>query len=67
MQTKIANYGGPLGHNVAIDSNGTGVVINFLGELQSADALSGPWNDVTNTSPYSVSAANAAKFYRAAE
>jgi hypothetical protein len=67
MQTKIANYGGPLGHNVAIDCIGTGAVINFLGELQSADALSGPWNDVTNTSPYAVSAANAAKFYRAAE
>ena len=58
MQTVIANYGGPLGHNVAIDSIGTGVVINFLGELQSADTLSGPWNDVTNTSPYAVSAAN---------
>ena len=67
MQTKIANYGGPLGHNVAIDSNGTGVVINFLGELLSADALSGPWNEVTNTSPYTVSAANGTKFYRAAE
>ena len=67
MQTKIAGYGGPLGHNVAIDSNGTGVTINFLGELQSADALSGPWNDVTNTSPYAVSAANGTKFYRAVE
>jgi metallophosphoesterase (TIGR03768 family) len=67
MQAKIANYGGPLGHNVAIDRDGNGVVINFLGELQSADTLSGPWNDVTNTSPYTVSAANAAKFYRAAE
>jgi hypothetical protein len=40
MQTKIAGYGGPLGHNVAIDRIGTGVVINFLGELQSADTLS---------------------------
>jgi Calcineurin-like phosphoesterase len=67
MQAKIANYGGPLGHSVAIDCIGTGVVINFLGELQSADTLSGPWNDVTNTSPYAVSAANGAKFYRAAE
>ena len=43
------------------------MVVNFLGELQSADALSGPWNDVTNTSPYAVSAANGAKFYRAVE
>jgi hypothetical protein len=67
MQTKIAGYGGPLGHNVAIDSIGTGAVINFLGELQSADNILGPWNDVTNTSPYSVSAANGTKFYRAAE
>jgi hypothetical protein len=67
MQAKIANYGGPLGHNVAIDYDGTGVVINFLGELQSADTLSGPWNDVTTNSPYAVSAAHGAKFYRAAE
>jgi hypothetical protein len=67
MQAKIANYGGPLGHNVAIDNNGTGVTVNFLGELQAADALSGPWNDVTSTSPYTISATNAASFYRAAE
>jgi hypothetical protein len=45
----------------------SGVVINFLGELLSADALSGPWNDVTTNSPYAVSAANGTKFYRAAE
>jgi len=67
MQTNIAGYGGPLGHRVSIESNGTGVVINFLGELQSADTILGPWNDVTNTSPCSVSAASGTKFYRAAE
>ena len=67
MQAKIAGYGGPLGHTVAIDRDGTGVVVNFLGELQSADALSGPWSDVTDTSPYAVSATNGAKFYRACE
>jgi hypothetical protein len=67
MQTKIAGYGGPLGHNVAIDRDGTGVVINFLGELQSADTLSGPWNNIANTSPYSASATNVASFYRAVE
>jgi hypothetical protein len=67
MQAKIANYGGPLGHNVAIDRIGTGVVINFLGELQSADTLSGPWNNVADSSPYAVSAANGAKFFRAFE
>src|ERR1035437_7777448 len=67
MQTKIANYGGPLGHHVAIDRTADGVTINFLGELQSADTLAGPWNDVTSVSPYSVSAAVTAKFYRASE
>jgi hypothetical protein len=67
MQTKIANYGGPLGHNVAIDNNGTGVTVNFLGELQAADNILGPWNNIANTSPYSASATNIASFYRAAE
>jgi hypothetical protein len=67
MQAKIAGYGGPMGHRVAIDRNGTGVVIDFLGTLQSADSILGSWTDVTNTSPYAVSAPNAAKCYRAAE
>ena len=67
MQAVIARYGEPLGHHVAIDRTETGAVINFLGELQSADTLLGPWSDVANTSPYAVSAANAAKFYRAVE
>ena len=43
------------------------MVINFLGELQSADNLLGPWSDIANISPYTVSAANGAKFYRAVE
>ena len=42
MREKIANCGGPLGHKVAIDRDGMGVVISFLGELQSADVLTGP-------------------------
>jgi metallophosphoesterase (TIGR03768 family) len=67
MQAKIAGLGGPLGHKVAIDRTETGVVINFLGELQSADNPLGPWGDIANISPYTVSAANAAKFYRAVE
>jgi hypothetical protein len=67
MQTKIAGYGGPLGHNVAIDHVGSGMLINFLGELQSADTVLGPWRDVADTSPYTVPAGNAAKFYRAVE
>ncbi len=67
MQAVIANCGGPLGLNVAIDNIGNVAAINFLGALQSADNLLGPWNDVTDTSPYTVSATNGAKFYRAAE
>jgi metallophosphoesterase (TIGR03768 family) len=67
MREKIANCGAPVGHNVAIDRDGTGAVINFLGELQSADTLFGPWNNVTGTSPYAVSGTNIAKFYRAVE
>ena len=67
MQTKIAGHGGPLGHNVVIDHVGSGMVINFLGELQSADTVLGPWRDVADTSPYTVPAGNAAKFYRAVE
>jgi hypothetical protein len=67
MREKIANCGEPLGHKVAIDRDGTGVVINFLGELQCADNLLGPWSYVTSISPYAVSAVNGAKFYRAVE
>jgi metallophosphoesterase (TIGR03768 family) len=67
MQAKIASLGEPLGYKVAIDQDGTEVKINFLGELLSADNLNGPWTGVTNISPYSVSAANGAKFYRAVE
>jgi hypothetical protein len=67
MQARIAGLGEPLGNKVAIDQDGNGVIVNFLGELQSADTLSGPWNDVTNTSPYAVSAATGTRFYRAAE
>ena len=67
MQAKVANCGEPLGRKVAIDCGGAGLAINFLGELQSADAPSGPWRDIANLSPYSVAATNASKFYRAVE
>jgi hypothetical protein len=67
MQTVIAGYGGPLAHHIAIDGSQTGAVINFLGKVQSADNLVGPWNDVTTVSPFTVPAVSTAKFYRAAE
>jgi metallophosphoesterase (TIGR03768 family) len=67
MQTVIAGYGGPLGHCLAADHNGTTVTINFLGKLQSAESVLGPWSDVTNTSPYSAPATDVSKVYRAVE
>jgi hypothetical protein len=67
MQTIIAGYGGPLGHHVAIDRIGTGVAINFLGELRSADTLLGLWNNIATNSPYASPATNGGKFYRAVE
>jgi len=67
MQTAIAAYGGPLGHRLAVDRAGTTVTINFLGKLQSAESVLGPWSDVTTTSPFSVSPTNLAKVYRAVE
>jgi metallophosphoesterase (TIGR03768 family) len=65
MQAVIAGLGGPLGYHVAIDPIGNGVTINFLGKLQSANTLSGPWKDVTEISPYTVSVTNFANYYRA--
>jgi hypothetical protein len=67
MQAKIAGYGGPLGHQVAIDRAGAGATINFLGTLQSASSLAGPWNVVTTNSPYAASGSNAMIYYRAVE
>jgi hypothetical protein len=53
---------------VFVDRIGTGVVIDITGQLQSADAILGPWNQVQGaTNPYAVSAPSGAKFYRAAE
>ncbi len=67
MQAKIANYGSPLGYNVAVDRNENSLAVNFLGELQSADTLSGPWTNVASTSPFMVPATNVSKFYRASQ
>jgi hypothetical protein len=67
MQTKIAAYGRPLGHRLALDSQAGGGVINFLGELQSANTLLGPWDNVTNASPCAVTTTSILQFYRAIE
>jgi metallophosphoesterase (TIGR03768 family) len=67
MQTAIAGYGGPLGHRLAADYDGAKVTLNFLGKLQSAENVLGPWSDVTSTSPFSVPATGLSKLYRAVE
>jgi len=64
MQAVIAHYGEPLGYQVAMDRIGTNEVVNFLGELQSANSRNGPWTDVTGDSPYVVPVSGAARFYR---
>jgi metallophosphoesterase (TIGR03768 family) len=67
MQTKLAGCGEPTGHHLALDQAAGGVTINFLGELQSADAPGGPWHNVTDISPYTATVSDTAKFYRATE
>ena len=68
MQAKIAAYGAPLGRLVSIDRHGTGADINFIGKLQSADTILGPWNDVPGaTNPYRVPIPTGTTFYRASE
>jgi len=68
MQVKIAHYGGPLGYSISIERDGTGAKLAFAGKLQSANAIPGPWNQVTGaTSPYTVPASDGARFFRAVE
>jgi len=68
MQAKIAGLGGPLGHRISVDQVGSNHVLTFLGKLQSADAIPGPWVDVAGaTNRYVVPTEGAMKFYRAAE
>jgi len=43
----------------------TGLTLTFTGTLQSADAITGPWTDVTGASPQNVPTSGARKFYRA--
>jgi metallophosphoesterase (TIGR03768 family) len=67
MQTKIAEYGAPLAYQMYIDPTEDGVEVGFLGSLQSADAVIGPWRDVptATNSPCPVSVLSGQQFYRA--
>lgn len=50
---------------IAIGRQVGNVVINFTGTLQAADDITGPWTDVTGSSPYTAAPSGARKFYRA--
>ncbi len=68
MQAKIASYGSPLGHRVAIDQAGTDTEVRFLGELHTTSNItSGQWDYVTQNSPYLAAETNRGAFYRSAE
>ncbi|HOA60528.1 MAG: hypothetical protein KA191_03365 [Verrucomicrobia bacterium] len=57
------NQGGTPEVSIAIQ--GANVVLTFTGILTAADQLTGPWTDVAETSPLTISASGAQKFYRA--
>jgi len=68
MQARIANYGGPRGHRMTIERDGSAVRLTLAGTLQSANALPGPWNEMTGApDPYTGLASEGAKFFRAFE
>lgn len=51
---------------VTIGRSGGKVTVGWsAGKLQSAPAVSGPWSDVTGTSPITKAASDESKFYRA--
>ena len=67
MQAKISAYGGPLGHRLAVQREGTEAVTTFMGKLQSADTIPGQWTDVPATNLYRIPTTGSSKFYRAVE
>ncbi len=50
---------------LSIARSATGATVTFTGTLQSAETVAGPWTDVVGTSPYTVPAGTAPRFYRA--
>lgn len=68
MRAKMAGVGGKIGHRVAIRQDSTGAVIDFMGKLESADAVSGPWKEVQGAAcQYAPSETGKTTFYRAVE
>lgn len=50
---------------IGIAKSAGNVVITYTGTLQAADAVTGPWSDVAGSSPQTIPATAAQKFYRA--
>ena len=56
----------PITPTIAVARSGANVVLTWTGVLQSADRVEGPYTDVSGaSSPLTVPASGAAKFYRA--
>jgi hypothetical protein len=50
---------------LSVARTATGLTLTFTGTIQAADAVIGPWADVTGSSPMNVSTTGTRKFYRA--
>ena len=61
---QLVSVGAPTGPIVTIEITAAGLSITFEGTLQSADDITGPWTDVTGTSPLTVNPTGTAKYYR---
>ena len=59
-----AAYAPPAGLAIKISVTPSGLVLTFTGTLQSADQISGPWTDVSGTSPLTITPSSGMKFYR---
>ena len=61
-----ASTGGPT-PTIGIARDAANVTITYTGSLESADNITGPWAPVAGTSPATVPATGAGKFYRASQ
>lgn len=68
---KFREYGDTSGQpsggspSLSVTRSSNGLSIAFTGTLQSADAITGPWTDMTGPSPQTVTTSGTTKFYRA--
>ncbi|MBL9127493.1 MAG: LamG domain-containing protein [Verrucomicrobiales bacterium] len=57
----------PAAPTLGIARSAAGVTLTFTGKLQSATSVSGPWTEVTTTSPHTASPSEARRFFRAVQ